>query len=181
MSRLDQKIIVNHVLRFFEMLSTIFSDPSREMEPYICFYDDDHLFYGGFLSQARSRRIKRLEEGLIKDAREMLSYCLGRVLFRINEDLIKRLESLKETPPGTIRAILLVLAAFYDPEKRMLITPPDPAPPIYPQISLTIPDIRKLVEERIKEYEEELERWRKLLKAFEQEFNQSSVETWRVR
>lgn len=178
MTRLDQEIIVKHVLRFFEMLSIIFSDPSREMEPIICSYVDDHFLYGGFLSQARSSRIKMLEEEcLIKDAREMLSYCLSSVLFRINEDLIKWLGSLKETPPRTIKAKPLILAAFYDAEKRKLVTPPDPAPPIYPQISLTIPDIRKLVEERIKQYEEELERWRKLLKAFEKESSLSTAET----
>ncbi|MBO3842192.1 MAG: hypothetical protein FGF48_07230 [Candidatus Brockarchaeota archaeon] len=178
MTKPDQETIVKHVLQFFETLSIAFGDPSRETELIICSYVDNRFLYGGLLSQARSSRIKRLEEEyLIKDAREMFSYCLSSALFRINEELIKWVSSLKDTPPGTIKAKPFILAAFYDTGKRKLITPPDPAPPIYPQILLTIPDIRKLVEERIKQYEEELQRWRKLLKAFEKESSLSTAET----
>jgi DNA-binding MarR family transcriptional regulator len=186
LSEPSQNKIIHSIPAFFEKMVKQERDllynanPKPKSLRYVWF-DRELGVFGAhvLLTESTSAELKKLEEkGLVRDSRELLMYSLDSVLTNRVLKLVEWLDRVKGKKE--IQAKPVVWVDYYDPAKKELVTPARtslPLPSVFEAQEPSLSDVRKLVEERIRELEEELGRWRGLCEFLEGKVTEQEAKT----
>ncbi|MEM1558510.1 MAG: hypothetical protein QXG12_07950 [Thermoproteota archaeon] len=149
----DKALIRNIVVWFFENLTSFLNDSER------------------------IENLKKLvEDGMLRSPESLFLHVFASCFDRIDR-LASWLNNLKGRTfaENELLAKPTVTVDYYDPAEKMFTSPLTRTglPRVFEKGEPNLSDIKKLVEERVKELEKELERWRKLLRVLEEEQNKS--------